>query len=194
MIPSTSGETWIALLKMCSHKTPSHGKIHKKRDPIELRNTTFCIGLTDIHINIWRALRSKEIYITYPKISRLNWLRNAYFCISISQENTGWGVCVCLCLVTQSCLTLCNLMDCSLSGSSVHGIFLGKNIGVDCHFPPPGDISYSGTEPGSPVSPALWTYSLPTEPSITPKFPDSIDHRMLISALTSLKRTKVRKC
>ena len=27
----------------------------------------------------------------------------------------------------QSCLTLCDPMDCSLSGSSVHGIFAGKN-------------------------------------------------------------------
>ena len=34
----------------------------------------------------------------------------------------------------QSCLTPCNPMDCSLSGSSVHGIFPGKNIGVGCHF------------------------------------------------------------
>ena len=72
--------------------------------------------------------------------------------------------------------------------------FLGKNIGVDCHFPPPGDIPDPGIEPGPPVSPALWANSLPTEPLITPKFPDSTDHRMLISALTSLKRTKVRKC
>ena len=28
----------------------------------------------------------------------------------------------------------CNLMDCSLPVSSVHGIFQGKNIGVGCHF------------------------------------------------------------
>ena len=28
----------------------------------------------------------------------------------------------CLCLVTQSCLTLCNPMDCNPPGSSVHGI------------------------------------------------------------------------
>ena len=27
------------------------------------------------------------------------------------------------CEVAQSCLTLCDSMDCSLSGSSVHGIF-----------------------------------------------------------------------
>ena len=36
-------------------------------------------------------------------------------------------VCVCLCvLVTQSCLTLCDPMDCSPPGSSVHGIFKAK--------------------------------------------------------------------
>ena len=31
-------------------------------------------------------------------------------------------VCACACPVTESCLTLCNPMDCSLPGSSVHGI------------------------------------------------------------------------
>ena len=36
--------------------------------------------------------------------------------------------------VSQSCLTLCNPMVCSLSGSSVHGIFPGKTTGVGCHF------------------------------------------------------------
>ena len=30
-----------------------------------------------------------------------------------------------MCLVAQSCLTLCDLMDCSLPGSSVHGDSLG---------------------------------------------------------------------
>ena len=34
-----------------------------------------------------------------------------------------------LCSVTQSCLTLCDLMNCSLPGSSVHGDSPGKNIG-----------------------------------------------------------------
>ena len=34
----------------------------------------------------------------------------------------------------QSCLTLCNTMDCKLLGSSVHGDSPGKNTGADCHF------------------------------------------------------------
>ena len=38
------------------------------------------------------------------------------------------------CSVAQLCLILCYSMDYSLQGSSVHGIFLGKNTGVDCHF------------------------------------------------------------
>ena len=33
----------------------------------------------------------------------------------------------------QSCPTLCDSMDCSPPGSSVHGILEGKNTGVDCH-------------------------------------------------------------
>ena len=38
------------------------------------------------------------------------------------------------CLVANSCPTLCDPMDCSLPGSSVHGDSLGKNTGVGCHF------------------------------------------------------------
>ena len=38
-----------------------------------------------------------------------------------------------LCLVTQSCLILCDPMDCSLPGSSVLGNAPGKNTGMGCH-------------------------------------------------------------
>ena len=38
-----------------------------------------------------------------------------------------------LCLVAQSCPALCNPMDCSPPGSSVHGDSPGKNTGVGCH-------------------------------------------------------------
>ena len=38
-----------------------------------------------------------------------------------------------MCLVAQSCLTLCDPIDCSLPGSFVHGIFHGKNTGGSYH-------------------------------------------------------------
>ena len=62
--------------------------------------------------------------------------------------------------VTQSCLTLCNPMDCSQSGSSVHGIFR-QGYWSGLPFPSPGDLPHPGMEPGSP---ALQADSLPSEP------------------------------
>ena len=55
-----------------------------------------------------------------------------------------------LCLVAQSCLTLCNLMDCSPPGFSVHGI-LQQDYWSGLPFPPPGDLRDSGIEPRSPA-------------------------------------------
>ena len=37
-------------------------------------------------------------------------------------------------LLTQQCRTLWDPMECSSPGSSLHGIFPGKNTGVGCHF------------------------------------------------------------
>ena len=73
--------------------------------------------------------------------------------------------CAVLCLVAQLCLTLCDPMDCSPPGSSVHGDPPGKNTGVDCPCPPLGDLPSSGPEPRSP----LQADSLPSEPSEKPK-------------------------
>ena len=54
----------------------------------------------------------------------------------------------------QSCPTLCDPMDCSLPGSSVHGILQARILEwVAC--PPPGDLPDPGIEPMSPASPAL---------------------------------------
>ena len=42
---------------------------------------------------------------------------------------------LCACLLTELYPTLCDPMDCSPSGSSVHGIcFPDENTGVGCHF------------------------------------------------------------
>ena len=70
-----------------------------------------------------------------------------------------------LCLVTQSCLTLCDSMNCSLPGSSVHGDSLGKNSGVGC--PPPEDLPNPGIRPKSL---ALQVDSILFEPPAEPFF------------------------
>ena len=78
-----------------------------------------------------------------------------------------------LCLIAQSCQTLCNPLNNSPPGCSVHGIFSGKNIGVGCHFLTPGDLPEPIIKPTSPVSPALQADSLPAEPSGKPKMQSS---------------------
>ena len=62
-------------------------------------------------------------------------------------------------LVAQLCLTLCDPMDHSLPGSSVHGILQQHWSGLP--FPSPRDLPDPGIEPGSP---ALQADCLPTEP------------------------------
>ena len=56
---------------------------------------------------------------------------------------------LCCAVSLQLCPTLCNPMDCSPPGSSVHGDSLGKNTGVGCH------ALLQGIVPGSLRSPAL---------------------------------------
>ena len=53
-----------------------------------------------------------------------------------------------VCLVTQSCPTLCDPMDCSPPGSSVHEDSPGKNTGVGCHFLLQGIFPTQGSNPG----------------------------------------------
>ena len=53
--------------------------------------------------------------------------------------------------VAQSCPTLCNPVDCSPPGSSVHGDSPGKNTGVGYHFLLQGNLPNPGIEPRSPA-------------------------------------------
>ena len=52
-------------------------------------------------------------------------------------------------LVTQSCLTLCDPIDCSLPGSSILG-FPGQEYWSGLPFPSPGNIPNATIKPGSP--------------------------------------------
>ena len=55
-----------------------------------------------------------------------------------------------LCLVTESCPTLCDPLDCSPPGSSVHGDSPGKNTGVGCHALLQGIFPTQRSNPGLP--------------------------------------------
>ena len=84
--------------------------------------------------------------------------------ISITQRDDCYpnkvkGMCVCVCV--QSSSTLLDLTDHSLSGSSIYGIFSGKNTGVGLPFPPLGTLPDLGNEP---VSPTLADGFFTTEP------------------------------
>ena len=69
--------------------------------------------------------------------------------------------CAVLCLVTQSCLTLCNPMDCSPPGSSEHGDSPGRQeYWSMLPSPPRGDLPNPEIEPRSP---ALQADCLPSE-------------------------------
>ena len=68
-----------------------------------------------------------------------------------------------LCLVAQSCLTLCDPMDCSLLGSSLHEISQARIL----PFPSPGDLPNAEIESRSP---ALQVDSLPAEPQGKPSW------------------------
>ena len=63
--------------------------------------------------------------------------------------------------VAQSYPALCDPMDSSLSGSSIHGIFQAYMCWSGLLFPSPGDLPKPGIEPRSP---ALQADVLPSEP------------------------------
>ena len=61
-------------------------------------------------------------------------------------------MCVCVCVCTHSVgqlyLTLCNPMDCSPPGSSIHEDSPGKTTGMGCHTLLQGIFSTQGSNPG----------------------------------------------
>ena len=65
----------------------------------------------------------------------------------------------------QSCLTLCDPMNCSPPGSSVHGISQPRMLEWVAISSFPGELPDPGTEPASP---ALQADSSPAEPSRKP--------------------------
>ena len=70
----------------------------------------------------------------------------------------------------QLCLTLCDPVDPSLPGFSVHGIFSDKNTGVVCYFLFQEIFPTQGSTLHLPVSPALAGRFFTTDPSGKPHY------------------------
>ena len=64
---------------------------------------------------------------------------------------------MCVCLVTLSCPTLCDLMDCSPPGYSLHGDSPDKNTAVGCHALLQGIFPTQGSNPGLHIAGRLFT-------------------------------------
>ena len=71
-----------------------------------------------------------------------------------------------LCLVTQSCLTVCNPVDCNPPGYSVHQDSPGKNTGLGCYALLQGIFPTQGSHPGLLHCTA---FSLLSESPVKPK-------------------------
>ena len=100
-------------------------------------------------------LRWKHYFQVHLLLTTQSQSKKKFLCVCVC-------VYTCACLVAQSCLTLCNPMDCSHPGSYASGDFPDKNIdwsGLPC--PPPRDLPNPWIKPRSPTLQADY---LPSEP------------------------------
>ena len=80
----------------------------------------------------WVHLPSAVILEPPKIIGRNNQYHDCYLVVS-HLYTLCVCVCVCVCDPAQSCLSLCNPIDCSLPGLLSMG-FPDKNTGIGCHF------------------------------------------------------------
>ena len=105
-------------------------------------------GVQSKTCSVFMKLNSKERYLALPvtELGRMS-----------KEEGVCMRVCVCVCVCTKSlqlCLGLCEPMDCSPPGISVHGIPHTEYWSrLPC--PPLGDLPNPGTESAPPVSSAF---------------------------------------
>ena len=78
--------------------------------------------------DLWKILSQETIF---PKILSAEYKQDTIkHCVQCA---TIYGF-KCGCAHTQSCPTLCDIMDCSPPGSSAHGDSPGRDTRVGCHF------------------------------------------------------------
>ena len=151
------------------HKCPSHNGISLNH--IKEQNYVICRhinGTRNGHIKWSKSEREKQIsYINAYMWNLEKWYRWTYLqsrtrdtdvenqhldTKGVRGHGIEWEIGIdiyMLCLVAQSCPTLCS-MNCSQPGSSVHGDSPGKNTRVGCHALLQGIFPTQGSNPGLP--------------------------------------------
>ena len=113
-----------------------------------------CWATQDIFVRRWIGVRQGRIHQATVLIQQIVYLLHQHLHVC---------VCVCVCACVHMRLTLCNPIDCSPSGSSVHGVFQARKL--KCFA-----VSYSrgSSKPRDQswvsLSPALAGDSLPLVP------------------------------
>ena len=82
------------------------------------------------------------------RVSVKKYMNSKGFLLLQLQIQRSYSFCCVLFLVAQSYLTICDPIDCSPPGSSVHGDSSGKNTGVGCHALLQGIFPTQGSNPG----------------------------------------------
>ena len=125
------------------------------------------LNSTHLHVSRKQILNIQISYSQSPFFCYLIWNLPKQLCNQINlrfPSYTNVHSLFLMIFIVWSCLTLCDPMDYSLPGSSVHGISR-QEYWSGLPFPPPGDLSNPGIEP---TSPALVSRLFTTEPSGKP--------------------------
>ena len=163
-------QNWILLYTCKNDQNPKHGHTSKCWQRCGTTRTLihWCLEgktVSPLWKTAWQFLTNLNILLPYnPAVVLLGIYSNelkiyvhartcrsftvALFIIVKTQKQTCLSIV--LCLVAESCPTLCDPMDCSPPGSSVHGDSPGKNTGVGCHALLQGTFPTQGSNPGLP--------------------------------------------
>ena len=113
---------------MATHSSILAWRIPWTEEPVGLQS----MGSQQLDTTEWLSIASSplDLMASYNQITTSytnHWNLFSFCCFQIMYALCLSAV---LCLVAQSCSTLCDPMDCSRPGSSVHADSPGKNTGV----------------------------------------------------------------